>query len=186
MVATVGNRVFVLGGAVARPSGQGIANYDAVEAYDTLTRTWHTLATMPEPVASAHVAVLDDRYIRLRPVCTCTHCGMLRLLRPAVVLLCSIFVLGGHQRRAVGSAVDTSDGAWRYDVAIDAWACLHRLPLPSGGGAAIVAGGVLYSALGAGSNGTTGLVLAMDASVAKMASVKCTAPSVASLPINRK
>ena len=60
LLASVGNKLFLLGGATVDSAGNVVC-VDKVECYTPLTDTWTTVASMAEPRAEAGLAVMDKR-----------------------------------------------------------------------------------------------------------------------------
>ncbi len=60
----------------------------------------------------------------------------------------SVYWLGGHLYAPTGSTYVSTDVVWRYSIQSNSWTCLEPMPMPMGGGGAMVDGRLVYSLLG--------------------------------------
>ncbi len=133
VVAAVGDRIYVIGGATTPPGSKETAVHPArphvslgtVEEYDPATDTWRQRAAMPTPRNHATAGVVNGR----------------------------IYVIGGRVGAAfisVGSNVDVVE---EYDPGADAWGSVRaRMPSARSAMASGVHGGRIYVSGGEGQN----------------------------------
>lgn len=158
--ATIGDRIFVIGGIKADDEPTARA-----ESYETSTGAWESLASMPFPLAGHAAASVDGRVyvfggysgVGLNDVTLeydpAANAWRKRAPMPTPRALSSAAVLGGRIIVAGGQTGGVDQAACEaYDPASDAWAPCARMTIRRAAFGLAAAGGALYAVGGGGAS----------------------------------